>query len=280
MLTIVTTFSPSHVRGSEEIVLTRYGYGFKWDGIRHNTPSIWPFPYLADARHINDVIYLNFRTSDSENKSTQAKRQFYVHLSLHQKNKYLQATVSFQNKSNKSYFVHRKGLIVLHDPYFYPLCSDVFSITTDGIILHFLKSACIYFIEDENKHWKEIPAGKNYSFTVNLNEAYAFPYGNRRYNIGSKEYDVVTKEWFHELNIFTLMFSILEWRISCRVNKNISHIERLINDCEQEETSFKYHLERIGIRRENSNNQFNIRTNQVIIYINGEELKHSYDNQY
>lgn len=276
---IIVILSSPYTWCSEEILLTRYGYGLLiWDGVRHDKPGVWS--YLSETDRINDIIYPNFQTSDDENKATQERYKFYVQLVVQQKDKHLQATVIFKNQSMHPYFLHRQGIMEPHGSYFYPLCSNAFSITTGGILLNFLKMKCIYYIEDEQYNWKKIPANSIYSFTVNLNEAYAFLPGKRRYNIGSMEYNVVTEGWRREQSIYKSFFSIMEWEYTCEIQKNISYIEYGKNVCEPGKLSFSSFLYTMGYEGERDDNHFRVRTNQVITYVDGKTLKPFYENQY
>lgn len=281
MLTIALAFGPMYARCSEEVLLTTSGYGFlMWDGIKHDKPGIWPYYYLSDAKHINDMIYPNFRISDAENKVTQKKYKLYTQLVVQQKNKYLQAHVVFKNRSKISYFVHLSGILSPRNAVSHPLCNNAFSITTGGTLLNFLLVPCRYYSEDEPDNWREVMANSDYNFTINLNEAYAFPPGYRRYNIGSLEYNVVTEKWLREQYFFNLMFSIFEWELSCKTRKNTSYIKHEKNVCKIKDSTLRSFLYFHGFEGSNENEHFSIRTNQVVIYANGETLKPFYDNQY
>ncbi|WP_437434597.1 hypothetical protein [Yokenella regensburgei] len=270
-MAIFIIFNGAICYASEEMLLTRYGYGFLiWDGVKHDKPAIWPYFYLSGSNRINDRVYPRFEISDFENKKSQERQKLYVKLDVNKNNKYLQAHVVFQNKSTTPYYVHKSRLAEQKKNNFHPLCSDAFSITSEGILLNFLSMECRYDIEDE---WKEVPAGGTFTFSSNLNEAYAFPSGYRRYNIGSVEYQVVTENWFQEQNINEAMFSILDWEYHCKIEKNVSYIESGGAVCDLDKKSFSTFIYLTGLKSERSGNKFYIRTNQVTIYLDGDTLQ-------
>lgn len=281
ILAITLAFGPMYARSSEEVLLTRYGYGFLlWDGIKHDKPGIWTYYERPDTQRINDIISPNFRISDAESQAMQENHKLYAKLDLRQKNKYLQAYVKLKNRSNRSYFVHLSGILSPHNAVSHPLCNDAFSITTEGISLDFLLVPCRYYSDDEPDNWREVTAGSDYNFIVNLNEAYAFPPGCRRYNIGSLEYNVVTQKWLREQYFFNLMFSIFEWELSCEIRKNISYIEHEKNVCKIKNCTLRSFLYFHGFEGSNESERFNIRTNQVVVYVSGEAIKPFYKSQY
>ncbi|MGK9174945.1 hypothetical protein KXR87_17275 [Yokenella regensburgei] len=276
VLSIVIIFNGAICYASEEMLLIRYHYGsLVWDGARHEKPDIVPYFFFSDATRINDVNYPRFTIGDVESNASQEEYKLSVKLDVKKKDKYLQAHVVIKNKSTTPYYVHRymlaeKGSI-------YPLCGNVFSIVADGIILRYLKIECHYDRDDE---WQKIPAGGSFAYSVNLNEAYAFPSGYRRYNIGSHTYQVVTENWFQEQNINEAMFSILDWEYHCKIEKNVSYIESGGAVCDLDKKSFSTFIYLTGLKSERSGNKFYIRTNQVTIYLDGDTLQPFNYNQY
>ncbi|MGK9174944.1 hypothetical protein KXR87_17270 [Yokenella regensburgei] len=269
MLAIVIIFNGATCYASEEMLLIRYHYGsLVWDGARHEKAAIVPYFISSDATRINDVIYPRFTIGDAESKALQEEYKLSVKLDVKKKDKYLQARVVIQNKSTIPYYVHKNMLAtaISSDP----LCGNTFSIATDGIELRYLQTMCHY---DRDEEWERIPAGGTFAYSVNLNEAYAFPSGYRRYNIGSLEYDVVTENWFQEQNINEAMFAILDWEYHCKIEKNVSYIKYDKFVCDMEKKSFSSFIYLSGLRSEISENEFYIRTNQVTIYLDGDTLQ-------
>ena len=272
MLAIVIMFNGAICYASEEMLLTRYHYGsLVWDGARHEKAAIVPYFISSDSTRINHVIYPRFNIGDAESKALQEEYKLSVKLDVKKKNKYLQARVVFQNKSTIPYYVHKNMLARARSSD--PLCGNAFSIATDGIELRYLKMVCHY---DQDEEWEKIPAGGTFAFSANLNEAYAFPSGYRRYNIGSHTYQVVTENWFQEQNINEAMFAILDWEYHCKIKKNVSYIESGRAVCDHEKKSFSAFILLSGLRSEISENEFYIRTNQVTIYVDGDTL-HPFD---
>lgn len=272
---MIFIFLTRNVFASEDIVLNKYGYGsLIWDGIKHDKPEIWPYP--LPENQANYARYHSYEISDTQNFINQLKYEINIELTIQQKKNDLFALVQFHNNSPHNYFIHRSKLSV-DDPIFYPLCSNAFSINTDNIHLNYLKQRCQLDSEREKDNWQLIPAGNAYSFSVKLNDAYAFPPGLRRYNIGSLEYTIVKEEWFIEQSINNLFLSILEWKYSCMEKDGENYVIKARNVCDPYRNNIQEILLELGLDGVDYDNHFIARTNQCVIMIDGSTLKSIYD---
>lgn len=78
---------------------------------------------------------------------------------------------------------------------------------------------------DEKSDWIEISPGEKLSYTVNLNDYYAFLPAKHQYDIGTVEFTLVNSNWFLEQHIYDLFFAIVDER-HYKQCKNTSGIVR------------------------------------------------------
>ena len=275
-----------YVSASEDMVLQKYVYGLR----QVKEEKYFP-PLLEPVSNIElnengtiKKVYSFYNISDNESELVQEKHLINIHLGVRQENNHALATVSFYNRSQQSYFVHRSRLDEPKSSPFYPLCSHTFSIATDNIRLIYLAKRCQFEDEsnDKESNWLELPAGKTFSYTVILNDAYLFPPGNRRYNIGSMEFLLASDIFFHEKRVNKFLFSILDWKYySCITLKNANYLRGVNGLCKvqyrwKKDTikGLMYKFYHYGL---NSDNYFEIRSNQVVVEINGNKLTSPYD---
>lgn len=74
---------------------------------------------------------------------------------------------------------------------------------------------------DEKSDWIEISPGEKLSYTVNLNDYYAFLPAKHQYDIGTVEFTLVNSNWFLEQHIYDLF--LLLW-----MNDTISSVKTLL----------------------------------------------------
>lgn len=228
-------FTVWNVNATEDIVLNKMGFGrLVWDGERHDKPMAWR--YFKDRS--DGWIYSGYRISDSESVAEQKKHALYVNLAVKQKGKYVLASVTFKNESIQPYFIHQSRIPSRYLRFFYPLCSNAFLIKTDGILLDYLGSRCEFtdHIHDKLTSWRKINPGKEYHFTIKLNDvytdsstsayAYVFPEGVRRYNIGSLEYSIVNENWFIQQSMYELAFNLLDFKYQACSGDRANHIKK------------------------------------------------------
>ncbi|BCG10575.1 hypothetical protein [Buttiauxella agrestis] len=276
----------AYVTASEDVVLQKHIYGLRQfsqvKGAKYLPPVIEPLPYTDLKVNGDDIkIYPYYDIGEYESEMEQNKRQVDIHLTVQQKNSSAFATVNFYNRSLQTYFVHRSRLAREEEQ---PLCSDTFSIATEGIRLVYLGWRCQFEDEDNDKKpdWQEILAGKTFSYTLKLNDAYLFPPGKRRYNIGTLEFFMANDTFFHEKRIYNTVFSILNWKFgSCETDKYSYFIQNINELCKVidpwKEDTAEGLLRKFDYDGFSPANFFEARSNQVIINIDGDMLTSPYD---
>lgn len=264
------------------IFVPKYGYGnIDWGRKRtkFNEPEIYP---LRESNAFHRVlsknpeattrdIYPFYSISESENKVAQAAYKIDEVLSVQQNNDDVIAILTFHNKSNQDYFIHKEYLPSRY-PGFSEICGGAFKIITKNIKLDYLGRYCEFESNYNKDTWLIIKKGENISFKIVLNNAYEFLPGKYTYNIGTLEYSLVTESWFIEKNIYRTMFSIFEKRIPCPINTGRPLVTEFRWLCPQysngNENGLKYFLELKGIDESKNKNYFEIRSNQVSVTIN------------
>lgn len=134
------------------------------------------------------------------------KKDIYAHLQLKHNKSLITANVTLHNKSNSSYYVHRMNLPAnIHESPYSPLCSGSFLIVTNNIRLDYIrKITCRFDLWMKKSDWIEISPGEKLSYTVNLNDYYAFLPAKHQYDIGTVEFTLVNSNWFLEQHIYDL----------------------------------------------------------------------------
>ncbi|WP_330986211.1 MULTISPECIES: transposase [Enterobacterales] len=215
-------------------------------------------------------IYPYYSISIFDNQMVKRNNNINVTLSVQKSKGKVLALVRFYNKSGRSYYVHRNFL-----PSHGSMCDSAFLITTDNIKLDYLGRHCQYEsdgIKYIRSNREEIKPGKSYSFFYTLNKEYEFLPGKHQYNIGSLEYSLVTDEWFIEYDIYVLMFRMFYGYAYC---PELTYDYVVLNrrwyctSSGPEESELRYFLEQLGFDGGRSKSSFEIRTNQVIVTING-----------
>lgn len=275
-------FYVSYVSASEELVLKKYIYGLRQynqvDGRKYLPPVIESLPH-SDLKEIGTVerIYPYYDIGDYESNVEKNNHQIDIDHFVQQKSSDVMAIVSFHNTGKKKYYVYKNRLAL--KKYLTPLCDHAFSIASEGISLVYLGGRCMF--EGEDTDWVVIPAGKIFSYTVKLNDAYLFPPGKRRYNIGTLKFRIATDTYFYEERIYRYLFSIANWKYYPCKNKRYYSLRRIIDLCEKENPwrdntieSFMYEFNYDGHA---PNSYFEARSNQVVIEIDGDKLSSPYD---
>lgn len=284
MLMIFFSYS-SCAFSSEDVVLLKYrlGYPYSNEG-RRDKAIVDPLPgtNLTVDGKINHIEPY-YSISDEQSGQQQKRHQLYVHLTVQQKKQTVIATVKFDNQSDHPFYVHKSRLAMQHigqDS----LYEHAFLIASEGIFSFFIGHRW-HFDDETNESktgWEKIQANGTYSFTVTLNDTYSFLPGKRRYNIGSLEYSVVNEQWFVDSSTYESLFSILDWTyLNCHIPEGIYYMRKINNLCtsnywnrNQRVRSFLYNLNFLGF---DDNNYFEIRTNQVVISLDGDKLTSPYD---
>ncbi|WP_330985829.1 MULTISPECIES: transposase [Enterobacterales] len=275
--------SMSYVNATDVIVM-KFGYGEIYWGKKAFTvdPVVYPlkdsYAYeklmlrQPDATTANLNPYYDFTVE--ENNRTQKERAIVASLKVWQKKHNVLAQVELHNKSSHVYFVYRGGMPSLSGVVsFGVMCGSNFMLTTENIKLDYLGRYCD-FGDDRQNNWVDIKPGETFLFIVPINLAYEFLPGKHQYQIGSLEYEVVTKEWFSEVDTNSSMFSIFNRRSDCPIK---TELPMVINErwlCPQYEFSandLESILNDLGFDGGNSKNYFQIRTNQVSITINADK---------
>lgn len=267
-----------------------YGYGkLLW---HDKKPVIYPLASLSDYTYYNEfdpfetIYYVGqyYKISLNESKRIQEQKDIYAHLQLKHNKSLITANVTLHNKSNSSYYVHRMNLPAnIHESPYSPLCSGSFLIVTNNIRLDYIrKITCRFDLWMKKSDWIEISPGEKLSYTVNLNDYYAFLPAKHQYDIGTVEFTLVNSNWFLEQHIYDLFFAIVDERHykQCKNTSGIvrKYIYKSWQLCETyrgrwnplQELMNRFHYEG------GSENIFQIRTNQENININGDKIKSLY----
>ncbi|WP_410751705.1 hypothetical protein [Citrobacter sp. U14242] len=253
-----------------------YGYGKRNGG---DYPFVYP---LSLENKKNHYILDSF-----DNNKEQDLHQVFAYLSVKKKEHQVLAKVTFKNLSKESYFVHRNRLTLDNDGtgsgIISSMCGKSFIITTNNILLDYLSSKCEFDEYNFDHDWIEIPAGQSRSFSFVLNDAYIFLPGEHRYDIGSLEYYFTDAKWIRKKKIYRSLFYIIKFRVGiCSSRLGGDYIFQENNSyCEPEDENLidiEYFLWRLGLNGGHEGMYFNIRTNQVVIDIDGCDIHSLYDN--
>ena len=262
------------------VSLIKYGYGKIYWGKKASTaePVVYPLSESSAFENLirkqpNSTIadlYPYYRISEKESKWREKKYAIDVFLAVRQEKNNVIANITFNNKSNKSYFIYKSGIpSTARDIFFGVICGSSFLITTDNVKLDYLGHSCD-FGNDIQDWWLEIESGESFSYTIPLNRAYEFLPGKHQYQIGSLEYPIITKEWFSEKNMHNKMFSIFNWRSSCSMKTDYPLVLKRRFLCpryEVDKNNLRRVLNNFGFNGNSSDYYFEIRTNQVSILI-------------
>ncbi len=280
---IISALHIFSVTASEEVTLNLYGYGsLYWGGGKHKKPEVYPL--TQSVHYVNDDVLSGaikhfYKKNDKDNQNEQANAGIYFILNVKQYLGNVIATVLIRNDSSLTYYVHKQNL-----PVSYSIlsgstgyCGDMFLITTSNIRLDYLGGRCEYNDNTDRNSWIVIPAKKELKLVTKLNESYAFPKKTLRYNIGSLEFSLVNENWFIRKTIFEKLFSILNFNSSCFVYNNQHYVFDGNGYCEDGRgNNVESFLLSLGFYDYN-NDSFLLRTNQVIIEIDGRKISSAFD---
>ncbi|EAN4680372.1 transposase, partial [Salmonella enterica] len=160
-----------------------------------------------------------------------------------------------------------------------------FIITTDDILLKYLGGRFDYGGDFERDDWIEVHPKKTIFFTQVLNDNYEFLPGKRIYNIGSLEYAVVNEGWFIDKSIYSNLISITKPKAdNCHVKEKASYVlkKRLLcmSHLRGKELSLEQILGSFGFHNFytiNGNKSFRIRTDQIVVEIDGDKISSLYE---
>jgi len=225
------------------------------------------YEYIAEdtlARDIGPKYYID----QDENKKLQSEIGFSSVLSVKVEGKYVVAVVNFLNRSDESLYIYKKDIPSTRGK----LCGEHFLITTDNIKLDYLGGWCDYGEKLLDQDWIEIPAKHYYFYKIFLGDYYAFLPGEHYYNIGGLEQVAAGNTWFIEKNINRYMFFILNGNYANSSNDIISlplSIKNISQSMRVDDFLFQlgYYGKKTGVF---------IRTNEVIVKINGAKVKSYY----
>lgn len=268
-----------------DVSIMKYGYGEIYWGSKASTPDPVVYP-LKDSYAYERLIHrepnattanLNpyYDFSDEENNLIQNERAMFASLKVWQRKHDILVQVDLHNKSNNDYFFYRGGMP--SDDYgnitFGVMCGSSFRITSGNIKFDYLGNYCD-FGDDRQNNWVDIKPGETFSFIVPINWAYEFLPGKHQYQIGTLEYEVVTKEWFTEVDTNDTMFRILDRHADCPIKIDCPLVTKkrfMCPEYDEETNDLRFILDEIGFDGGTSINYFLIRTNQVSITINADK---------
>ncbi|WP_047608746.1 hypothetical protein [Rahnella aquatilis] len=276
----------SYARADQNILLIQNGYGtLYWGstGEHHDKPEIYShldsFRYKPD-NEIPDEIEHTYSISSIESDKNKSTYDFNLHLKIQIKSEDVLAKITFNNNSKAARFINKKYV-----PFDFKskissrLCDTLFFIRSDNVKLDYLGSMCNYGSTFDRHDWLEIPAKTNLSFTIKLNDAYAFLPGKKHYDIETREYLVVDNNWLIQGSIDKLFFTILNWRVDCETVKNEESTSTISDQCNSShnEDNIENFLAKHSYYHE-SKGGFIIRSNNVSTFINGDKIKSIYAN--
>ncbi|EMV7407032.1 TPA: hypothetical protein ACJJXJ_004605 [Enterobacter soli] len=249
---------------ANDLNIMKYEYGKRgWDGTKYEKASIYP---LSDK-------YFRHSTSDIENINTKKILNVSLELLLNKKQKIILSTIRLTNHGDKSIFIPEISFSALNMNLL---------ITTDDIMLVYLGGKFDYRGNFERTDWIEVLPGEMISLTQVLNDNYEFLPGKRFYSISSLEYTVVDEKWFTDKHIFNSLISINTSRINdCHIKKGTPYVLKkrwmCTLDIKNKGMSLVDLLEKFGFHNAIDDNAFKIRTNQVFIEIDGNEVSSLYE---
>ena len=277
----ITSF---YAKGDQNVLLIQNGYGtLYWGstGEHHSKPEIYSlldsFRYKSD-NEISDEIDHTYSISSIESDKNESTYDFKIHVNIQIKSENILAKVIFYNNSKAARFINKKYVpFDFQSKISLRPCDIIFLITSGNIKLDYLGSMCNYGSIFDRQDWLEIPAKSNLSFTIKLNDIYAFLPGKNHYDIGTREYLLVDKKWLIQGNIKKVFFSILNWRENCQAVKNKESILTTSSECNSlhNEDNIENFLTQLSYYGE-SGSSFLIRSNKTSIIINGDEVKSIY----
>lgn len=253
-----------------------YGYG-KLNGV--------DYPHIYSLSLENKKSY--YVLSSFDNNKEQNLHKIFAYLSVEKKKYQVLAKVIFNNLSKESYFVHRNRITLDNDDaevgIISSMCGKTFAITTNNVLLDYLSSKCEFDEYNFDHDWIEIPARQSRVFSFILNDAYVFLPGEHRYDIGSLEYYFTDVRWIRKKKIYRSLFDIMKFRVGiCSSRLGGDYLFQKDNGyCASEDEdsiNIEYFLWRFGLNGGIEKMYFNIRTNQVVIDIDGSDVHSLYDN--
>ncbi|EML4683403.1 TPA: hypothetical protein U2L42_002557 [Citrobacter amalonaticus] len=251
---------------NESCGFIKYGYG-RFSGIDR------PFIYILHPDDDNHYFGISLLQS---NKS-QLQHNLYTHLSVKRKEHKIISVVTFLNKSEKSYFIHRNRLTLdteggsFHS--FSQMCGETFLITTNTIRLDYLGSRCEFDRYYFDNDWVEIPSHRSISFNFIISDVYVFLPGKHRYNFGSLEFYVTDSKWITIKKINRLMFDIFQYKYKAFSQPEHGYLFPLEErHYDHEQYDIRELFQSLNLNGGQGNMYFNIRTNQLIIDIDGNEV--------
>lgn len=267
----------AHSALADDSLITKkyaYGYGFSRGYISVVDGKPMFYPLLNEERY--NFLYPGYLVSSKESKEIQSDLGIDIKLAVEARSGNVQTNVIFNNASGQSFFVHKRYLPdvykIKNGAIVSELCSQTFLVVTDNSRLDYMGALCDYDYDLDPNSWVEIKSGKAFSFTVDLNRSYIFPPGYRKYNIGTLEYPIVNKKWFTVQNVYKEMFDIFNWKYECRIERPKNYLA-LGSDCVNDvDNSMEFFLLNLSLSGGNDN-IFNVRSNQVVVNINGDDIQ-------
>ncbi len=252
---------------ANDLTVMKYEYGRRgWDGEKYEAANIYPLPEQ----------YPRYLVSDTDNIKIKRLLNVTLDLSIKKERDSILAVVRLKNNGNKHIFIREIQFSAL---------SMYFLITTDNILLKYLGGRFDYGGDFDRNDWIELYPGRMVSLTQKLNDNYEFPLGKRIYNIGSLEYSVVDEQWFIKRSIFKNLISITTPETNnCNIRENMPLILKESRLCLPNYGERGISLRKLFRDLEfytfdtiDMNNSFRIRTNQVLVEIDGDKISSLYE---
>lgn len=252
---------------ANDLIVMKYEYGKRgWDGVKYEKGSIYPLPTYSPRYLIADI----------ENINVKSRINVTLDISIKKKQDSILATVRLENHGDMSIFIPEITFSAL---------SMNFLITTDNIALRYLGGKFDYRGDFCRNDWIELHPGKIISLTQVLNDNYEFLPGKRLYAIGSLEYTVVNEKWFIDGSIYNKLVSITTPKFNdCHIKNNVPHVLKkrwlCMSNVKEKNVTLENLLGNLGFHNfysVDTDNSFNIRTNQIFVEIDGDKISSIYE---
>lgn len=281
---ITISFCNSPSVFANELTKLKYSYGRRelLSDLSYKPGYIYP---LESGKYPYEFIGRYFSTSSIENRRLENEHGIFMNMSVKKQHDNIVAVTKISNRGSESYFIRNatfpqhfddgNGLTSLMQ------CWSNVIITTDDIMLYFFGSTCDGLSLDRNE-WTEIKPHDVLEVTTVLNESFEFLTDKRRYEIFSSDYWMVKESWFVQRSINELLFPILNMNAAqtCPVSREVFYIYKEERICESYFDNFSGIAEvlyRAGINGESNDNEISIRSEPVMIEIDGSKIRSLYD---
>ncbi|RJT18785.1 hypothetical protein [Buttiauxella izardii] len=259
-----------------DLTVMKYGYGKRGlVGTEYERAEI----HLLSEKSYRHSIF------DSKKNYSDSQFNTSVGLSIAQKYHDILATVTIKNSGDEIFYIRDVEFPLYlsseelnkHGVSKSLSCGAQFFVTTGNIELDYLGSMCDYGGNFDKEDWAEFPPGKEFSYTVIINDDFEFFPGKKYYNIGTTEFSLVNDKWFLERDMYIYMFAIFDMKIyDCYLTDEPTYVynySRLCGGYQYKEDGMKDIFYMVAFDGVNKDNEITIMSNQVSVEIDGSKVK-------